>query len=119
MNTTSEVTNLLRQLLLFPSNGVVGLVDDLLKVCREHGLQVEWRPDCCRVRCDKGGWEELTDVQLSKSTFRAILARIATLCNERIPNSASIYGGQGELSCGTDQKRCSELRLPIHHLSRA
>src|SRR5208282_5382429 len=39
---------------------------------------------------------------LRKSVFRAILARVAVLCNERSPNSVSPYGGQGEVSVGAD-----------------
>ena len=35
---------------------------------------------------------------MPKSVFRAALARIATLCNERNPNSVSPYGGAGELT---------------------
>jgi len=79
------------------------LVDDLLAVCLEHGLQLDWQADRCRVRSFGGGWEESIDVPLRKSVFRAILARVATLCNERIPNSVSPYGGQGELSVGANR----------------
>ena len=42
------------------------------------------------------------DVPLRKSALRAILARVAALCNERTPNSVSPYGGQGELSVGAN-----------------
>ena len=37
---------------------------------------------------------------LRKSVFRAILARLAALCNERSPGSVSVYGGQGEVLVG-------------------
>ena len=46
--------------------------------------------------------EELIELPLRKSAFRAILARVAVLCNERCPNSVSPYGGQGELLVDTD-----------------
>jgi hypothetical protein len=42
------------------------------------------------------------ELPLPKSVFRAILARLAAMCNERIPDSVSPYGGEGELSVGTD-----------------
>ncbi|HLN30593.1 MAG TPA: hypothetical protein VK395_22830 [Gemmataceae bacterium] len=71
-------------------------------VCLEHGLQLEWQADRCRFRPLGGNWEELTDVNLRKSGFRALLARVAALCNERTPNSVSPYGGRGELSLGED-----------------
>jgi hypothetical protein len=104
MSTPSQVSAVFRRILLQPDRGVTGLVDDLLMVCREHGLQLDWQMDRCRVRSIGGEWEELVDVLLRKSIFRAILARIAVLCNERTPNSVSPYGGQGELSFGADPR---------------
>src|SRR5438552_15960180 len=89
-------------ILLHGAGGVVGLVNDLLAACREHGLQIDWEGDRCRVRSAGGDWEEVADVPVRKSAFRAILARVAALCNERTPNSVSPYGGQGELSTGTN-----------------
>jgi len=100
MNTTAQLSGILRSVLTQPTGGIVGLVDDLLVVCLEHGLQLEWQADRCRFRPFGGDWEELTDVTLRKSVFRAILARLATLCNERTPNSVSPYEGKGELSAG-------------------
>ncbi|MCI0377982.1 MAG: hypothetical protein L0215_10270 [Gemmataceae bacterium] len=76
------------------------MVDELLQVCRQHGLQLDWQSDRCRVRSVGRDWEELLDEPLRKSVFRAILARVATLCNKQIPNSVSPYGGHGELSVG-------------------
>jgi hypothetical protein len=81
--------------------GVVGLVDDLLSLCREQGLQLDWQADRCRVRPLGARPQESTEVALPKSVFRAILARMAALCNERVPDSVSPYGGEGELSVGT------------------
>jgi hypothetical protein len=81
--------------------GVVGLVDDLLGLCREQGLQLDWQADRCRVHPLGARPQESTEIPLSKSVFRAILARIAALCNERVPDSVSPYGGEGELSVGT------------------
>jgi hypothetical protein len=40
------------------------------------------------------------DVPLRKAVLRAVLARLAVLCNERNPNSVSPYGGHGELLAG-------------------
>ena len=100
MNNTAQLAGILRGILTQPTGGIVGLVDDLLGVCLEHGLQLEWQADRCRFRPSGGDWEELTGVTLRKSVFRAILARVAALCNERAPNSVSPYGGQGELSPG-------------------
>jgi hypothetical protein len=100
MKTTSEHITLLRSALENPDRGVVGLVDDLLKACRGHDLQLDWHAGRCRVRSLGGNGEELLDAPLRKSVFRAILARVAALCNERRPSSVSPYGGQGDLSVG-------------------
>jgi hypothetical protein len=102
MSITAQLSSILRGILTQPTGGVVGLVDDLLAVCLEHRLQLEWQADRCRFRPCGGNWEELTNVTLRKSAFRTILARIAALCNERNPNSLSPYGGQGEIAVGAN-----------------
>jgi hypothetical protein len=102
MNTTSEFSGALRSVFEGPTRGVVGLVDDLLRLCQEHGLQLNWQADRCRVRSPAGRWEEVLSAPLRKSVFRAVLARVAALCNERSPNSVSPYGGQGKLVAGAD-----------------
>src|SRR5262245_21525223 len=102
MSTTSQFSEVLHRVLLEPTGGVTGLVDSLLTACRDHGLELDWQPDIYRVRSVGGEWEELTDVQLRPSVFRAILARVALLCNERTPNSVSPYGGRGELAASAN-----------------
>jgi len=101
-DTTSTFVGVLHRILVQPTRGVVGLVDDLFAACREHNLQLDWQADRWRVRSPRGRREELDDLPLRKSIFRAILARVAALCNERSPNSISPYGGQGELTVGTN-----------------
>jgi hypothetical protein len=102
MSTTSQVSDELRHALGHSTRGVVGLVDGLLAVCQKHGLQLDWQADRYRVRSFGGDWEELNDVPLRRSVFRAILARVAALCNEQTPDSVSPYGGQGRLSVGAN-----------------
>jgi hypothetical protein len=102
MNTTTQLSEIIRGILTRPTGGIVGLVDDLLVVCSERCLQLDWQADRFRFRSFGGDWEELTDLALPKSVFRAIIARIAALCNERTLNSISPYGGQGELSFGAN-----------------
>jgi anti-anti-sigma factor len=81
---------------------VAGLVEELLEACGGEGLQLDWHADRCRLRPLGAENQEATEVPLPKSVFRAILARIAALCNERVPDSVSPYGGEGELAIGTD-----------------
>jgi hypothetical protein len=102
MSTAPNLSGMLGHLLGEPTRGVVGLVDDLLRLCQEHSLQVECQAGRCRVRPPGGGWEEWVEVPLRKSVVRAMLARLAALCNERTPNSVSPYGGKGRLSAGAN-----------------
>jgi len=118
MNTTAQITEVLRTALEHPSRGVVGLVDDLLRLCPEQGLRLDGQADRCRISFLTGDSEEATDVPLRQSVFRAILARIAVLCNERTPDSVSPYGGQGELSAGANPPavfRVSFANTPAVH----
>jgi anti-sigma B factor antagonist len=102
MNAPTPLTELLRRILVHPTGGIPGLVDDLLAACLKLGLQLDCHPDRWRVRSSGGDWEELQDVSLPRPVFQAILARLAALCNERTANSVSPEGGQGELSVGAD-----------------
>ena len=105
MNATANLTDVLQDA-LHSAGGLVGVVDALLGVCLEQRLHLRWEADCCRVRSLKGmsGIEELSK-PLTKSQFRAVLARLAVLCNERCPNSVSPYGGTGTLMIGEERKR--------------
>lgn len=100
MNTASPIAEMLRGALMRPRNGIVGIVEDLLAMCQKHNLQIDWQNDRCRVRSSGGAWEELMDLPIRKSIFRAILARIAVLCNEKNPNAISPYGGQCDWRTG-------------------
>jgi hypothetical protein len=100
MSTPRPIPDVLRRLILRPERGVSGLVEDLLAVCREHNLQLRWQANRCHVRRLGGDQEELIDIPLRKSVFRAVLARVAALCNEQSTDSVSPYGGQGEIRVG-------------------
>lgn len=102
MNTTSQLSEAFQIAFEHPAGGVVGLVDDLLRLCPEQGLQLDWHADHCRVRSPASGSEEVLARPLRKSVFRAMLARVAALCNERSPNSVSPYGGEARLVVGRD-----------------
>src|SRR5205085_10653312 len=80
-------------------------------LCREQGLKLEWHRNRCRVRSRTEDWEESIDVPLRRSVFRAILARLAALCNERTPNAVSPYGGQGELPADANPPALFQIRF--------
>jgi hypothetical protein len=97
MNATPKIRAALRSILLQPTNGAVGIGDELLDLCEVHELHFNWHSDSGHVRvCGEGG-DILFDEPYRKSIFRAILARVAALCNERGPTAVSPYGGHAEL----------------------
>jgi hypothetical protein len=100
MSNPSRFPDLIRHVFLPTQSGVVGLVDDLLKICQDRGLELDWDAGQCHIRSIGAASEETIAVPLPKSVFRAVLARLAALCNERIPGSVSPYGGEGELAIG-------------------
>jgi hypothetical protein len=100
MNTTTELSSVVRRALEQPNSGIAGLVDAILNLCREHNLQLDWQADRCSIRLLGGDWEEVADLPIRKSVFRAVLARISLLCNEQSPNAISPYGGRAKLSVG-------------------
>jgi len=102
MKTTSELTEGLRSAFEHPDGGVVGTLNELLALCPEDGLQFDWQSGRCDIRSPAGDPNVLLDVPLSKSVFRALLARVAALCNERKAGSVSPYGGEGELASEAD-----------------
>ena len=100
MSTTSTVSNTIWQIILQPSRGVAGVVDDLLMVCRNQALQLAWQDGRCHVCSSTGDWEDwiecaASQVRLSRSSrsFGDCLQRTA-------PDSVSPYAGQAELSVG-------------------
>ena len=48
---------------------------------------------------------------MQKSLARAILARVAALCNERNPSSVSPYGGQGEVTLFNDPEAIVQVSV--------
>ena len=77
------------------------MVEGLLAASWEHRLRLDWEANHCRVRLGNGP-EDWFEVPLPKSVIRAALARIAVLCKQHKANSVSPYGGQGELSVGSN-----------------
>jgi hypothetical protein len=102
MKTARSPLEQVTEALLHPTNHIVGLVDALLAACQEDGLRLDWQGGHCRIRSSSASPEGVIGVPLRKAVFRAILARLAVLCNERRPNSVSPYGGQGEVVVGAD-----------------
>jgi hypothetical protein len=102
MSSTISIADTFVRALTPSTNGVVGIVHQVLEFCQESGIEVDFKNDACRLRCAERGSEEVVPNALSKSAFRAVIARFAALCNEQTPNSVSPYGGSGQISLGND-----------------
>src|SRR5437879_5136120 len=94
----------LRKTINNPKDGFVSIVDDVLSLCRRHALQLDWRDDRCRVRSVGSDEQAEVEMPLRRSGFRAVLARVAKLCNDQAPGTFSPYGGSGKLSSEQDSK---------------
>ena len=104
MTTSLSLSSRLQNALSNTSNGVVGVVDELLKVSRDFALKLHWASGRCRVvAVEDGGSDHACEVALPRSVFRAILARVATVCGEQMATTVSPYGGEGELIIGDDK----------------
>src|SRR5437660_10757423 len=80
-----------------PGRGILGLVDDLLAASREQDIRLGWQAGRCQVSISRAEPPMRIEVPVQKSVVRAVLARVAALCNERVPNSVSPYRGLGEV----------------------
>ena len=103
MNKTSANAPSVRRVFDKGPRSVVDLVDDLLRCCVDGPLILEWRDDVCHATFPTNPVRSEEEIPLPKSVFRAILARIAALCNEHQANSVTPYGGNGELSVESSQ----------------
>jgi hypothetical protein len=111
MSTATTFSTTIQQIILKPSQGVVGLVDDLLAACSEYSIELTWQGGHCRLSSSADEWEETIDLPIRKSVFRATLARLATLCNMQQPDSVSPYGGTADLAVGQSPKRIMRVTL--------
>lgn len=111
MNRPSLLSERIGRVLTTSLHGVVGMVDGLLAASREEAFRIAWQAGRCHVSLPKAEPPDHVDVPVPKSVFRAALARIAALCNERIPTSVSLYGGLGEVAVGADPVKVVRVKF--------
>src|SRR5262249_26367896 len=105
MIAATPLSELLRRILLHPTGGIAGLVDDLLAACLKLGLQLDCHPDRWRGRSFGRDWGEVEGGSLRQAGLPAYLRpppRPAGHDTNHPPNPLSPYGGQGDLSAGPD-----------------
>jgi hypothetical protein len=101
MNDATTLLEQLRNAFIPSSRGVIGLVDDLFAIGKEQPLQLRWEGNGCQISVGSNTQQ----VTVTKSVFRAAIARIAAICNEQIPNSVTPYVGEAEAVVGVQSPR--------------
>jgi hypothetical protein len=105
MNHPQLIMDHLESYMADPDRGVLGLVDDFLAAARVHDIRLEWQAGSFSAVFLQDGNSRRMQVPLPKSVFRAALARMAALCNERCPGLVSPYGGEGEIAIDDDSSK--------------
>jgi hypothetical protein len=101
INAPSHLDSL-HNAIMHPTGAIVGMVDEVLQLCRQHSLELNWRDGKCRITPIGSNREDVLDLPLQRSIFRVILARIAKLCGDNAPGTFNPYGGHGELIVGSE-----------------
>ena len=109
MNNPFPLSNRLARALTTPTGGALRLADELLAASHEQDIRVGWQAGRCQVSIPSSEPPEQIEVPVQKSVIRALLARVAALCNERVPNSVSPYRGTGEVAI--DPKRVIRVKF--------
>lgn len=97
MNDTSQVLKEIEESLTEGPRNVVELVDDLLPTFQKQAMVLKWNDGKCCFHCLPDGALDSRGVPIPRSVFRSVLARMAVLCNQNVPDSVTPYGGEGEL----------------------
>jgi hypothetical protein len=117
MSQQLSLPDRLRHAFATPNRGILGLVDELLAASLEQDLRLDWEGGLCQVGFSQGALADRIEMPLPRTVFRAVLARIATLCNGRVPNSVTPYGGSGEVVVDTSPGR--RIRVAFVNTSQA
>lgn len=93
MKPSDSISERIRHAFTIPTRGVVGLVDELLAISADKDIYLSWCDGLCRVVAP--ATNASMELEVSKSVFRAALARLAALCGGA--GEKSPYGGSGEI----------------------
>jgi hypothetical protein len=97
MTTPRPPGERLSDLLLGPPRPVLAVTDELLDLCQLGDVSLAYDDAQVQATVSAGGCVDRLSAPLRRSVFRAVLARVAALCNEFAPDSVSPYGGDGRL----------------------
>lgn len=112
MIDSTPFTELVRMAFQPKPRGVVGLVDNLLSLCRLYQLRINFQDGHCSVRRLGAGAQESIDIPVPRSVFRAALARIAAICNEQCSELVTPYRGEATITVPPETSQGSEKTVP-------
>jgi hypothetical protein len=87
--------------------GIIGLVNDVLLLCAEHGVEFECDGERCTLHSRQDASEESCPLTFNRSILRAGLAYISALCKKQSPTSP--YGGQGTIVIANEPQKSLEI----------
>lgn len=100
----SSLIDLIAEAINDSSQGVVGLVDQLLSLCGRADAGLDCTADVLQLT-NLDGTVDSTPNTLPRSVFRAALSRIAALCGAETDAEISPYGGTGKISANATSDR--------------
>jgi hypothetical protein len=96
----SDVFDAIIDLFQKPQLGCVAIVDGILKIACKFPLKFEWAEDRCQLQILNS--DQQTKMPIRKSTFRAIIARVATIASEKSFLAFNPSVGDENFSIGAD-----------------
>jgi hypoxanthine phosphoribosyltransferase len=97
MNRHSVLIAMLCGMQKAPSNGVIGLVEELLEFCRTGPFRFTWRPNRVSFKHVFTGKPEEIELTIRNSVMRAAVARLAALASRGKSEAINPYGGKGQI----------------------
>ena len=79
-------------------SGILDLVDDMLARCVNDQVRIVWCPGTVTEYPLSGRSPTSYEITLRNSAFRAVMARMAALCDRPDSEALSPYGGRGEFT---------------------
>jgi hypothetical protein len=114
MNDEARFVNSIEELFIRGPRPVVELVWDLLSAADAHGVRLGWDDGKCDISSVRTTGEHRS-VALPLSVFRAVLARLAALCERDSHDDFSPYRWEGKLVWDADSTRHFWIDVTNNH----
>ena len=121
MNTATSSSEAIRGVFTQPARDMVSMVDDVLTVCGEHNLELDWSAECCRVHSQAEDFARSALIcRCARPHSEESLPGSPRYPVQRTPSGLVLtpYGGQGAEIALSARRYCeyrwlSPIRPPI------